>query len=451
MTENVRAAEMASAPNMHVVPTQPRRATQRRAVAGRTSWAVADQAVSSLTNFGLAIAVARSTDSHGFGVFGIALATYSLALGGSRAVASEPLSVRYTAAASDRWRAGAARSTGTALINGVAVGAGLAGAGAIIGGALGTSLIALAVTLPGLLLQDSWRFAFVCAGRPREALVNDLIWAAGLAAALAVVISAGHHGVRTLIVAWGAAAGVAAAVGVWQARLWPRPLATRAWWREHRDLAPRFLGEFASTSGTQSLVLFGIAAAGGLTAVAAVRAAWVLLGPLNVLLFAVPLAAVPEAVRVLHSAPQRLRRTSGLLAAGLASIALAWGALVFLLPQPVGVSLLGSVWHVAHPVIIPLTVAVAAVAVTLGAMTALRALAAARHSLKARLLGSVLVIVGGIAGTRLAATSGAAWGVACGELLAALIWWGQLSRALVRDAASSDATPRDRIDTGHLP
>jgi hypothetical protein len=407
---------------------------------------VADQAVSSLTNFGLAIAVAKSTDSRGFGVFGIFLATYSLALGGSRAIASEPLSIRYTAEGDRRWRAGAAKSSGTALVNGIAFGALSLCAGAFAGGRLGTCLLVLGAMLPGLLVQDSWRFAFVCGNRPRDALINDVVWALAFGLAVGLALGVRQRGLVALLVAWGAAGLTAAVAGARQAGLWPRPLAARGWLKEHSDLAPRFVGEFATTSGTQSLVLFGIAAAGGLTAVAAIRAAWVLLGPLNVLLFAVPLAAVPEAVRVLRSSPQRLRVTSGLLAAVLSALAAGWGALVFFLPARIGKSLLGSVWSVAHPVLIPLTIAIAAVACTLAAMSSLRALAAASRSLKARILGSLAVVAGGISGAALAGTAGAAWGVACGEALAALIWWKQLGHALTAAARRRPPPAIAKID-----
>ena len=37
-------------------------------------------------------------------------------------------------------------------------------------------LIAFAVTMPGLLLQDAWRWAFFVVGEGRRAFVNDLIW-----------------------------------------------------------------------------------------------------------------------------------------------------------------------------------------------------------------------------------------------------------------------------------
>jgi hypothetical protein len=86
-------------------------------------------------------------------------------------------------------------------------------------------------------------------------------------------------------------------------------------------------------------------------------------------------------------------------------------------------------------VVIPLAVGTAAVGVTLGALTGLRALAAARHSLTARVFGSLLVLTGGISGARLGSAAGAAWGLAVGETLASAVWWHQLVRALQASAA----------------
>ena len=40
----------------------------------------------------------------------------------------------------------------------------------------GTRFLALGVGLPGLMLQDSYRFAFFAAGKGGLAFVNDTVW-----------------------------------------------------------------------------------------------------------------------------------------------------------------------------------------------------------------------------------------------------------------------------------
>ena len=53
----------------------------RLAVARRMGLGLADQVLSSLTNFALSFSVARSVGPRGLGVFGLAISTYVLSLG----------------------------------------------------------------------------------------------------------------------------------------------------------------------------------------------------------------------------------------------------------------------------------------------------------------------------------------------------------------------------------
>ena len=141
----------------------PRRPKLRRLAgpAGRASWGLADQALSSLTNFALSLLVAREVGIDQLGVFSLVFATYLLALGVSRSLNSDALAVRYSAAGEPAWREGAAAAAGAAVGLGLAAGLACALAGLVADGLLGDALVVLGLGLPGLLLQDVWRFAFV--------------------------------------------------------------------------------------------------------------------------------------------------------------------------------------------------------------------------------------------------------------------------------------------------
>src|SRR6187399_3329543 len=130
----------------------------KRAMAGRLSWGLADQAVSSLTNFAVGSYVARSLGVTAFGIFGLALVTYSLALNVSRGMATDPLMVRFSGVSNELWRRAVSRASGTALAAGAAAGAICMLAGVAMGGSLGHAFLCLGIMLPTLLLQDSWRF-----------------------------------------------------------------------------------------------------------------------------------------------------------------------------------------------------------------------------------------------------------------------------------------------------
>ncbi|MGW1143887.1 hypothetical protein ACWD6I_02245, partial [Streptomyces sp. NPDC002454] len=359
------------------------RPTARRALLGRLSWGLADQAVCSMTNFAVGIYVARSLGLTAFGVFSLAWVTYGVVLGVSRGVATDPLMVRFSGVPDASWRTAAARSSGTALGVGAVVGAVCLVVGLGVGGRVGLAFAALGVVLPGLLLQDAWRFSFFAAGTGRKAFVNDLLGGIALVPAM---VAADHLGsVTAFVLAWGAAGSVAAGYGWLQSGIRPRPAGARAWLRDHRDLGYRYLVENVGVSGAAQLRAYGLGAIVGVSAVGVVRGAELLLGPFLAVLMGLSLVTVAEAARVLRRAPHRLRAFCLLLGAGQAVGALLWGAALLLVPDRVGALVLGEVWGAASELIVPATLGVAGAGLGVGAAAGLRALAAARRSLRCQL------------------------------------------------------------------
>jgi O-antigen/teichoic acid export membrane protein len=167
----------------------------RRGVGGlgnvirRFGWGLGDQLLSSFTNFMLGALIARAVSPRDFGAFSLAYATYTLSLGATRAVVSEPLVVRFSSVAEAVWRDGLRMAGGTAMTAGVAIGVGCIIAGSVIGGLLGTVLTILGIALPALLVQDTWRYAFFAAGRGSAAFVNDAVWTVVLFSAFAALPS----------------------------------------------------------------------------------------------------------------------------------------------------------------------------------------------------------------------------------------------------------------------
>ncbi|MFH8253490.1 hypothetical protein [Streptomyces roseolus] len=400
----------------------------RRALAGRLSWGLADQAASSMTNFAVGVYVARSLGLAAFGVFSLAWVTYGVVLNVSRGVATDPLVVRFSAVPAASWRAAAARSSGAALGVGAAVGAVCLGAGLALGGGVGAAFACLGVVLPALLLQDAWRFAFFAAGQGRKAFVNDVVW--GVALVPALVVAARVGGVAAFLLAWGGSAAVAAAYGCLQSGVRPRPGAVRGWVREQSDLGGRYLFENVSLSGAGQLRAYGLGALAGAGAVGAVRGAELLLGPFLAVLMGLSLVTVAEAARVLDRAPHRLGRFCLLLGGGQAGAALLWGAALLLVPDRAGALVLGDVWHSAAPLVVPAALGVAGAGLGTGAAAGLRALGAARRSLRAQLFASSCYAAGGLGGAVAGGAVGSAWGVAAATLAGSAVWWLQLRSAL---------------------
>ena len=84
-----------------------------RGTAQRLGWGVADQIVSSLSNFVVVLYVVRVLGATQFGAFSLAYVTYGFALSAARGLAACPLQVRFTAVDVRSWRAAVADCTGS--------------------------------------------------------------------------------------------------------------------------------------------------------------------------------------------------------------------------------------------------------------------------------------------------------------------------------------------------
>jgi O-antigen/teichoic acid export membrane protein len=419
-----------------------------RQVTRRLGWGVADQAVSSLTNFAVTIYVARTLGATMFGAFSLAYVTYAFVLNASRGLATDPLMVRFSGTDVPTWRRAVASCTGAATVVGLAAGICVLVAAAVLSGTARAAFLALGLTLPGLMLQDSWRYSFFALGRGSRAFLNDLVWAAALAPALLFLRVSGHAEVFWYVFVWGAAATVAAAVGPLQARVVPRLSDTRKWLSRQRDLGPRYLLENTSNSGAAQLRLYGVGIISGLAAVGYVQAASTLMGPFLVIFMGMSLVTVPEAARVLRRSPRHLRLFCVLVGGGLAVMGLAWGVVLLVaLPRGLGNWLLGSIWRPTYPLVLPLTIAVIGACVSAGASAGLHALGAARRSLRAMAVASAAYLVLGLVGALVGGAVGTVRGVAIATCAGALLWWWEL-RAGLKESASVPSGSR-RPDGRH--
>jgi O-antigen/teichoic acid export membrane protein len=403
--------------------------------AGRLGWGVADQAVGSASNFALSLYVAREFGPRAFGAFSLAFVTFTVFLNASRGTATDPLMVRYSGATGARWREATAAASATGLMVGAVAGAGCLAVGLLLPHPVGPAFIALGVLLPGLMLQDSLRFAFFASGRPRAALLNDVVWTVLLLLALVTVHQAGDRGdtagVVLCLVAFGGTAFTAALFGLYQTRVIPRPGRVVGWLREHRQLSFRYLLENVSASGAsqiRSSVLGGVA---GIASVGYMRGAEILMGPFLVVLSGISQVSVPEASRVFHRNSRRLPHFCLVLGGAQAMAAVAWGAvLLFVLPLGPGQLLLKEVWTPASQLIVPVTLNVCAASFLTAITAGLRATGVARRSLQAQLTNSSVYLLLGVTGAILFGVQGACWAAMLATSLGVLVSSLQLRAAL---------------------
>lgn len=397
----------------------------------RLGWGVADQGMSSVSNFAISLYIARTLGAVQFGAFTLAYVTYGFLLNASRGLATDPLLVRYSGTDLLTWRRAAASCTGTASTVGLFAGSCVAAMAVLLHGTTRMAFLALGLTLPALLLQDSWRFAFFALGRGSQAFLNDTIWTVALLPGLVFLHFAHEKNVFWLVLIWGGAAALAAAVGPFQAGVVPKLSEARAWVWRHRDLGPRYLAEGTANSAQSQLRTYGIGLILGLATIGYVQAASTLMGPFMVIFFGIGLVTLPEAVRVFRRSPRHLPLFCLLLGSGLALLGLVWGTVLLVaLPRGLGHLLLGSLWKPTYPLVLPFTISIMGGCIAGGAGTGLHALGAARRSLRAMVLSATLYVACSIVGAALGGGVGTVIGTAIATWLGAVIFWWQLRTAL---------------------
>lgn len=397
----------------------------------RLGWGIADQGVSSITNFAVVVAVAHSLDAAQFGSFGLAYLTYGFVLSLSRGISSYPLQARFSNTDLPAWRQAVTNSCGTAIVTGVVSGLVVLAVAGLLGGGTGAGLAALGLTLPGLLLQDSWRYAFFVLGRGSRAFVNDTVWAVAQFPGIFVLRVAHTRNVFWFVLVWGGAALVAAAIGPIQARVIPRPHGAMVWLSETRDLGIRYAISNIVTSGSEQVRSSIVAGLLGLASVGYIQAAGTIMGPFMVIFYGIGLVTVPEAARRLCRAPQGMLNLCILVSVGLAATALAWGLLLFLaLPHGLGRLVLGAVWRPSYPLILPVTIATVGNAIAAGADTGLGAMGAAQRSMRASMIGSVALLICSVIGPLSGGTTGTVLIGAVAAWFGAFLLWWELSQTV---------------------
>lgn len=424
-----------------------------RRAARLLSWGVADQGASSITNFAVNIYIARELGAIQYGAFSLAYVTYSFALNASRGLATDPLLVRFSYAELPAWRRAVASCTGVAVNVGLLAGTLVLIAGTLLGGSTRGAFLALGLTLPGLMLQDAWRFSFFALGRGNQAFLNDCVWVVALAPALLLVKMTGHSSVFWYVFAWGASGSVAAVVGPLQARVMPRLQDAWDWLVTQKDLGLRYMAEGTTNSAATQFRNYGIGLALGLAALGYVQAASTLMGPFMVLITGAGLIILPEATRLWRDKPRRFMPYCMVISAAFTVLAAVWGAvLLFALPRGLGQALLGGIWKPSYPLVLITVVSIMGLCATSGAGTCLHATGSAKRSLRAAIITSILYVACSLAGAFAGGTAWAVRGYAIAAWLGAAVYWWQ-ARAGVRESGKAGmpgrhAAPRRALADG---
>jgi O-antigen/teichoic acid export membrane protein len=403
-------------------------------VGGRAGWGFLDQVLSSVSNFALSAFAAASLSAVEFGSFTIAYAVYGVCIGISAGLASIPLVVRHSATEAKRFSSAARLSTGTALAAGTISGVACVLVAPFTSSSLDGLLVALGVTLPGLLLQDAWRHSFVAGKQSRRAAANDGLWLALQALAIGGCIATDSVSATTLVLAWGGAATAAAIFGIWQSGTVPAPHKTHQWLSEQRELGFRYAVEAMLHRSGAWIALALVGAVSGLAVLGALRGAFLLVtGPLNLLFVGATFVLVPEGVRLLGRSTERFRWAVRRLSICVTALAAGWSLVVLALPDAIGSRLLGATWPGAESLLPLLALFAIALGTSMGPAQGMLALGAARRSMFTQAVAFAISLPAVVAGAAAAGAKGAAAAMVATAVLRSVLAWVQYGRAF-RDA-----------------
>jgi O-antigen/teichoic acid export membrane protein len=387
----------------------------------------------------LIVLVAREADPTTFGAVSVAMLAHGFLLGVVRAGVGEPVLLRCRADRSATRRE-ARRALFLGLVAGVAVGLGLATAGALIGGQVGHFLQVIAIAAPLVYAQDLLRYVAYGAGRVDQAVLVDGIWLGIQVTLSAALLASGEATPTRLVLAWVAGAGVGAAAPIVWRRLWPRPLALRQWWAQERARAGGFVADFLVSNGMWQSAFLLLGVLMSLEELGALRVAIVSVSPLANLLAGVRSMTLAH-LAGLRAQPLRARRRAAQFALGLAGSAALYGVVLVLLPDWVGSELFGETWADAAAIVGIVAIAEVIRLPTFPAIDLVKVIGAPLDLVRTRLTGGVAVVSGLLVGGITAGPRGAAAGTAVGYAWNLLVWWRRARMLSRRPAWRAETAP----------
>lgn len=392
----------------------------RVAGAKRARIALLTNAISSVTNFALAITIARSASLSELGAFGVAFSIYALLTGMTRsAVAESILSLR-------EWRPTFLQSGHNVTLVASAAGLAVVSIGAVLDLRY---MVAVGLALPGLALYDHLSVINMAVGRPRHALLQEFF------RAFSVLLLVGSSTIWSLapfalFVGWcsiGAAIGVALAL-ITGAGVWPRWTNDRAETR----VAAGFGIDYIVSSGLAQLTPSVLAVAVGNGVVGSLRGAATLLGPVALIASTARSLLIPYLAAAHHLDRELQLRRAGLTTAMLVGSVLPFAVAAVLIPDPLGATLLGSNWAFAKPLMPAL---ILELLFALGGSVPFaghRAGRASGRTLRIRLALAPIRLGGVLVGSIWFGAEGAAYAMAILAAISFATWWISYTRLVTR-------------------
>jgi len=397
-------------------------------------------ALISATNFATMICVARAVAPREFGAFTLVYAALLLGHAVMWALVTQPHNVLGTSQSGIEY---ARYTSATALTHvGLSLTLGLlfAGAGAVLVASerpYGHLLLLAAPALIAWQVQEFLRRVFYTEGRVKTAFWNDVLCYGGQGVAVVAVYRAGMLTSGTTLILICATSALAAFAAAWNLR--SRFVATS--WRPARtnfSFGKWLLGAEAANWLSLQIYPFLAALVLGAAATGALKAALVLLGPLNVLLAYLNTMLPIKLAQTLSTDGEEelnaaLRKEQFLVAVPIAVYCLA----VSVFARPLLDALYADRYHDQQSLVALLSLYYVLIVALQTMSAALRALRRTRAVFRAAVFSTVSAVVLGWALMRFLGLEGAAIGMVLSALVANLVCWRDHTRRGVR----RDAVP----------
>lgn len=392
------------------------------------------QAVSSLTNFLPGMFAAHVLSLRQFGIFALIQFGYMLVVGGLRSYCTDPAALSPASDLPTRRHLGAIDSVGVVAILVAFIYALIA----VFLGKIDLWVLLLALGMVAVMLQDCVRYIAIALGHGEQALLNDSIWLFSIACLLPLFLFALDPSPFAVASAWTLASIPGLIYGC--LKLGWRPRVSRGLWylRTDRSLSASFFVEWLLRAGVSIVGPYAMGSVGGLSSIAYIRAAQLLLGPLNIAFGGVQFALTRSILTLretnLEAMALALKKLSWLL--GLLPVVLVAALLIL----PVSVLSLATGAKAANGLddyLIPLGVALSVAGLTSGPGLGLRMLRAKRALTVARAVSTAAIALGGLAGLHTShGALGGLWGLAIGSVITVPLWSLQLRQSLMVERSS---------------
>lgn len=372
---------------------------------------VITNALSSLGNFAVSIALANRLEIGELGQFAIAFALYAFFTGLIRAGVCEPLLA--ATPDGDRLKSSTSRVSLLALVCAV---------GMAIGGGIGAFpyLLVTAVAIHGLSLYDYSKIMNIAAFNRRIPLIQELVWFLFAVMASLLIYAEWVSG----LVGYAVWAFSGALIGYLIAAVQSFSVLP-AWRLSKTDTkhSVAFGGDFLIGSGSSQIAFNLVGAVAGLAAVGSLRAGSTLLGPVSIIVGSARSLAIPFLSRGLRAGKSNVLARSWASSLIMLVTTAPFLAVIAFLPDIAGQFLLGENWSFAKPVLPYLALEMLFISLTTIPFAGFRAMLAGRMTVIIRSALAVFRIFIVVYAAMIGGAMAAAVALAIASGIGMVVWW----------------------------